>query len=93
VPPSNPLSDAGLAHVRRAIDESTTPAAVADQVLEAVEAGRFWVFPHQDFLALAVERWHRIAEGLDPAPPEHVPGLPPRSQMIAEITQLLGGTG
>jgi NAD(P)-dependent dehydrogenase (short-subunit alcohol dehydrogenase family) len=92
VPPTNPLAEAGAAHVRRAIDEGTTPAAVADLVVDAVEASRFWVFPHQDFLALAIERWERIAQGLDPVPPEQVPGLPPRAQLIAEMMELLGGT-
>jgi NAD(P)-dependent dehydrogenase (short-subunit alcohol dehydrogenase family) len=90
VPAGNPLAEAGEAYVRRAVAEGTTPAAVADLVLEAVEAPRFWVFPHDDFLALAVERWDRVAQGLDPVPPENVPGLPPRSQMIAEMMQLLG---
>jgi NAD(P)-dependent dehydrogenase (short-subunit alcohol dehydrogenase family) len=77
-------------HVKRAIDEATTPAAVADLVLQAVAADRFWVFPHQEFLDLAVKRWERIADRLDPEPAEEVPGMPPRSQMIAEVARLMG---
>lgn len=85
-PEENALSGIGRNYARRAVAESTTPAAVADQVVEAVEQDRFWIFPHQDFLDLAVARWERIAERLDPQPPAQVPGMPPRAQMIAELT-------
>jgi NAD(P)-dependent dehydrogenase (short-subunit alcohol dehydrogenase family) len=37
-------------YLRRAIDEGMTPAAVADLVVDAVRADRFWVFPHPEFL-------------------------------------------
>jgi NAD(P)-dependent dehydrogenase (short-subunit alcohol dehydrogenase family) len=77
-------------HAKRAIDEGATPAAVADAVADAVAADRFWVIPHQEFLDLVVERWHRIAERLDPDPPENVPGMPPRSQIVAELMAALG---
>jgi len=72
-------------HVRRALDEGTTPAAVADFVLQTVERNGFWVFPHDDFLEMVVHRWERIAEKLDPQPPEQTPGMPPRSQIMAEV--------
>jgi NAD(P)-dependent dehydrogenase (short-subunit alcohol dehydrogenase family) len=88
-----PATDAAGAisetYVRRAIDEGLPPAAVADMVLDAVRGGRFWVFPHTDFLELAVERFHRIAEAVDPVAPEQVPGMPPRSQIMAEVAALL----
>jgi NAD(P)-dependent dehydrogenase (short-subunit alcohol dehydrogenase family) len=77
-------------HIQRAIDEGATPAAMADAVADAVSADRFWVIPQQEFLDLAIERWHHIADRLDPAPPEHVPGLPPRSQIVAELMAALG---
>ncbi len=48
-------------------------------------AERFWVFPHTDFLEIAVERFHSIGEQLNPSPPEEFPGMPPRSQMMAEV--------
>lgn len=84
-----PEDDAGAAiskgYLQRAIDEGMPPAAVADLVVDAVVADRFWVFPHADFLELAVERFHTIGEGLNPQPPEEIPGMPPRSQMMAEI--------
>jgi len=78
-----------IGHVRRAVDEGATPAAVADAVAEAVAADRFWVIPHQEFLDLAIDRWHSIAERLDPERAEDVPGLPPRSQIIAEVMAAL----
>jgi NAD(P)-dependent dehydrogenase (short-subunit alcohol dehydrogenase family) len=77
-------------YARRAIDEGRTPASVADAVVEAIGADRFWVLPHQDFLDLVAERWETVLERVDPEPPEHVPGMPPRSQVIAEMAAALG---
>jgi hypothetical protein len=74
-----------FAHVRRAIDEGMTPAAVADLVLQRVEANKFWIFPHDDFLDLCIRRWERIGEKLDPEPSEQTPGMPPREQVMAEV--------
>jgi NAD(P)-dependent dehydrogenase (short-subunit alcohol dehydrogenase family) len=89
LPDKDPLGVVSEKYVRRAIDEGMPPAAVADRVVEAVRAGRFWVFPHLDFLDVAVERFHRIADQADPQPPEHMPGMPPRSQIIEELMALL----
>jgi NAD(P)-dependent dehydrogenase (short-subunit alcohol dehydrogenase family) len=72
-------------YVRRAIDEGMQPGAVADLVLDAVGSGRFWIFPHPDWLEIAMDRFHGIAEQADPSPPEEFPGMPPRSQMLAEV--------
>jgi NAD(P)-dependent dehydrogenase (short-subunit alcohol dehydrogenase family) len=84
-PVENAVTSLGRDYARRAVAESTTPAAVADDVVEAISENRFWIFPHQDFLDLAVARWERIAERLDPKPPAQVPGMPPRDRMIAEL--------
>jgi len=84
-PVSDAIAEVSLAHVRRAIAEATPPAVVADLVLESIVADRYWVFPHPEFIELVVERFHRIAEGLDPLPPDETPGMPPRSQIMAEI--------
>ena len=51
------------------------------------------MFPHPEFVEFAVERFHRIGEGLDPEPPEYMPGMPPRSQIVAEVMEALFGTG
>jgi NAD(P)-dependent dehydrogenase (short-subunit alcohol dehydrogenase family) len=72
-------------YVRRAIDEGMPPAAVADLVVAAIESDRYWVFPHPDFVEMAMERFHSIGEGLDPVQPEETPGMPPRSQVTAEV--------
>jgi NAD(P)-dependent dehydrogenase (short-subunit alcohol dehydrogenase family) len=85
LPERDAAGEVVLAHVTRAIEEGMQPAAVADQVLAAITADRFWVFPQREFLDLAVARWRDIDEGLDPTPTEHVPGLPPRSQLMAEV--------
>jgi len=42
------------------------PAEVADAVLEAVTAPRFWVLTHKDRLPHAIDRLRRAGEGLDP---------------------------
>jgi NAD(P)-dependent dehydrogenase (short-subunit alcohol dehydrogenase family) len=89
LPPDGSIA-ATVHHVERAIAEGATPASVADAVAGAVAADRFWVIPHQEFLELAIERWHRIADRLDPDPPENVPGMPPRSQIVAELIAALG---
>jgi NAD(P)-dependent dehydrogenase (short-subunit alcohol dehydrogenase family) len=46
VPPEAFGSDIVGSHVRRAVDEGLTPGTVADLVADAIEGGRFWVFPH-----------------------------------------------
>ncbi|CAN5761685.1 N/A [soil metagenome] len=89
-PQRDPAGQAMEHHFRRAIDEGSQPALIADAVAEAVSAGRFWVIPHGDFLDLAVRRWSTIAERFDPVAPEEVPGMPPRSEMLAEVMAALG---
>jgi NAD(P)-dependent dehydrogenase (short-subunit alcohol dehydrogenase family) len=84
-PVRDPAMEIAVDYVRRAIDEGMPPAAVADLVLDAVQSGRYWVFPQPEFLELAIRRFHDIEAGIDPTTPEHVPGLPPRSQMMAEV--------
>ena len=85
LPVRDPAMEIATDYVRRAVDEGMQPAAVADLVLDAVRSGRYWVFPQPEFLELAIRRFHDIGAGIDPTTPEHVPGLPPRSQMVAEV--------
>jgi NAD(P)-dependent dehydrogenase (short-subunit alcohol dehydrogenase family) len=89
-PPDDPTRHVTEGYVRRAIEEGSTPAYVADAVADAVTAGRFWILPHQDFLDICIRRWDLIAERADPAPPEEVPGMPPRSQIVEEVRRALG---
>ena len=69
----------------RVIDEGMPPAAVADLVADAVEADRFWVLPHPEFVEVAVQRWHDIAEGINPRIDVEVPGMPSTAQIAEEI--------
>lgn len=91
-PPVDPASEIAMKYVRRAIDEGLTPGIVADLVLDAVREQKFWVFPHPDFLQIAIDRFHRIEEGLNPVAPEDTPGMPPRAQMMAEMMAAMGLT-
>jgi NAD(P)-dependent dehydrogenase (short-subunit alcohol dehydrogenase family) len=84
-PERDAAGEVGLDFFKRAVAEGMQPGAVADLVVAAVRAERFWVFPHPDWLEIAVERFHSIGEQLDPVRPEEFPGLPPRSRMMAEV--------
>jgi NAD(P)-dependent dehydrogenase (short-subunit alcohol dehydrogenase family) len=88
-PDDDPAYAVFVNHARRAIAEGVTPASIADAVAQAVITDRFWIIPQQDFLDLVVQRWETIAERLDPDPPEDVPGLPPRSQIVEEVLRVL----
>jgi NAD(P)-dependent dehydrogenase (short-subunit alcohol dehydrogenase family) len=70
---------------RRVIAEGMPPAVVADLVLDAVRERRFWVFPHPEFVELAMARWHTIGEGRNPAPAGQLPGMAPREQLLREM--------
>lgn len=88
-PPKGMGADTIEPHIRRAIDEGTTPAAVADQVADAVVAGRFWVLPNPEFVEIAAQRWSSIAEGQNPGLLVDMPGLPPAQQIASEMAALL----
>jgi NAD(P)-dependent dehydrogenase (short-subunit alcohol dehydrogenase family) len=85
VPPKGVGSEVIEKHIRRAIDEGVTPAAVADLVADAIETGRYWVFPHPEFVELAAQRWSTIVEGQNPSLMVDTPGLPPAEQLAAEV--------
>ncbi len=90
-PVADPIASVMRDHAVRAINEGMTPAAVADNVVDAIETPRFWIFPHDDFLEMAVKRWERIAEKLDPEPPAQMPGMPARAEMLAQLQKLMEG--
>jgi NAD(P)-dependent dehydrogenase (short-subunit alcohol dehydrogenase family) len=93
IPPLALTAEVTLPHVRRAVDEGMEPAAVADLVAHAIVADRFWVLTDPDFTAIALRRWQGIANGDNPALDVDMPGLPPMSQVVEEIQQLLAGPG
>ena len=88
-PDNDPAYGVMVNYAKRAIAEGVTPASIADAVADAIVADRFWVIPQQEFLDIAIARWDTIAERLDPDPPEDVPGLPPRSQIVEEVLRAL----
>jgi NAD(P)-dependent dehydrogenase (short-subunit alcohol dehydrogenase family) len=90
LPAVAPAAEVSRNYVRRAIDEGMQPGAVADLVVDAIRTGRFWVLPHPDWVEIAVERWHGIADGQNPVAPEEFPGMPPRSQIVAEVLAAMG---
>jgi NAD(P)-dependent dehydrogenase (short-subunit alcohol dehydrogenase family) len=83
-PPASLVADVLSPHFERAIDEGMPPAEVADLVADSIEARKFWILPHPEWVELAVRRWQGIRGGKNP---ENVdaPGLPPVSQMTGEI--------
>jgi NAD(P)-dependent dehydrogenase (short-subunit alcohol dehydrogenase family) len=93
IPPLAVTAEVTVPHFRRAVDEGTEPAAVADFVADAVVADRFWVFTDPGFTAIALRRWQSIAAGDSPLLDVDMPGLPPATQMVAEVRQLLAGPG
>ncbi len=90
VPQLDPGAEIAKGYIRRAIDEGMQPAAVADMVVSAIRDDRYWIFPNPEFVDMAMERFHQIGEGSDPVRPEEVPGMPPRSQMLAEVMAAMG---
>jgi NAD(P)-dependent dehydrogenase (short-subunit alcohol dehydrogenase family) len=52
--------------LRQGVDTGIDPADVAQQVLDAVVARRFWVLTHPDSRPIAVERVQRAADGVNP---------------------------
>jgi NAD(P)-dependent dehydrogenase (short-subunit alcohol dehydrogenase family) len=91
-PGITPAAAATEPHVRRAIEQGATPTAIADAVADAVAAGRYWVIPQAEFFDLVVRRWRLIEKGANPELAEHVPGMPSRSQILAEVRTALGLT-
>lgn len=89
LPEGDAITEVMRDYGRKAIDEGMTPAAVASMVLSAVQEDKFWIFPHQDFLDIAIARWDRIGERIDPEPPKQLPGMPPRTEMIAHLMRLM----
>jgi NAD(P)-dependent dehydrogenase (short-subunit alcohol dehydrogenase family) len=71
-------------HLRRALDEGMTPAAVAEVVTTGIEADQFWLLTHKDWMPMCVKRWDAIAEGINPPTFDEIPSMPSRTQMIEE---------
>ncbi len=59
-------ADVVRAFMRGLVDSGLDPAVVADQVLDAVRTGRFWILTHPGTLATAQKRWDAIASDGQP---------------------------
>ena len=92
VPVRDPGAEVSRNYVKRAIDEGMQPGAVADLVVDAIRDDRYWIFPHPEWIEIAMERFHRIGDGVNPVQPEEFPGMPPRSQIVAEVMAAMGMT-
>jgi NAD(P)-dependent dehydrogenase (short-subunit alcohol dehydrogenase family) len=88
-PPPAFTTEVTLPHLRRVIDEGMAPADVADLVADAVATGRFWIFTSQEFVDIVARRWQNVAAGRNPDLDLEVPGLPPSSELAAQIQHLL----
>ena len=76
LPEPSPLAAVTEQHVRRAIDEDDA-RAVADHVLDAIAEDQFWIFPHDDFLDVVVERWCTRSRRSATRNPSRIPGDAP----------------
>jgi NAD(P)-dependent dehydrogenase (short-subunit alcohol dehydrogenase family) len=92
VPPPGVISQILTPHYQRAVDEGMDPAAVADLVADAITADQFWVFTDPRFTQIALDRWQRIAQALNPRTDLDVPDFPSGKQLMEQIGQLLAGT-
>jgi NAD(P)-dependent dehydrogenase (short-subunit alcohol dehydrogenase family) len=88
-PPPSPAAAVTRPHVQRAVDEGMTPAAVADLVVDAVSADRFWIFTDPQFIELAARRWDSIRAGDNPELAVDMPGMPPANQILDEVRAAL----
>lgn len=66
-PDPSPEALARGAFVRLALADGLAPAAVADQVLDAIVNDRFWVFTHEDMMAAIQARFEGIMSRSNPA--------------------------
>jgi NAD(P)-dependent dehydrogenase (short-subunit alcohol dehydrogenase family) len=53
--------------LRAGVDDGIPAGDVADQVVDAVKAGRFWILTHEDMRQLPIERMQRAATGVNPS--------------------------
>jgi NAD(P)-dependent dehydrogenase (short-subunit alcohol dehydrogenase family) len=65
-PPDPEGSEEIRAIVDQLIAEGMPPAAVADLVIDAVKAGRFWIFPHPEMLDAVLDWTHSMVAQQNP---------------------------
>ena len=65
--PSSPLGAGMMAALQSAVENGVPPEDIAEQVLDAVKAGRLWILTHPDMRHLPVERMLRAEAQENPA--------------------------
>ncbi len=65
-----PLAQSMNEFLRTGIENGIPAADVADQVVAAIKADRFWILTHEDMRQGPVERMQRAATGTNPTLPE-----------------------
>lgn len=61
-----PIGELMNEHLRVGVDVGLPPAEIAAQVVEAVDAGTFWILTHDDMRQAPVERMQRAASATNP---------------------------
>ena len=64
---SNPVAQFMDQALREGVENGISPADVADQVVAAIRAGRFWILTHPEYAAAPVERYRKAAAQENPA--------------------------
>jgi NAD(P)-dependent dehydrogenase (short-subunit alcohol dehydrogenase family) len=67
---SSPMGNLMNTVVRESVEsQGIAPEEVADQVVDAIRANRFWILTHPDFRQAPVDRVQRAADGVNPILP------------------------
>lgn len=84
--PSSPRAEGARSALREVVASGMDPGEVADHVVRAIRANRFYVLPHhdEDHLALVRQRTADIIEENSPAPPT-IPGMGPVLAALAGL--------
>jgi NAD(P)-dependent dehydrogenase (short-subunit alcohol dehydrogenase family) len=62
----SPLGPLIAEFFRNGVETGIPASDVADQVVDAIKSGRFWILTHPDMRELPVERMQRAAAGINP---------------------------
>lgn len=63
----SPVTASLASQIRAGVDSGTEPAVVAEAIVDAIIANKFWVLPHPELGWVAVDRMERLRNGDEPA--------------------------
>lgn len=66
-PTDNPVGQFMDQMLRDGVEQGMSPAAVSDQVIQAVKTDQFWILTHADYANAPVERMQRAVDQINPA--------------------------